>query len=141
MKICSKCKEEKEYTFFSKNRAMKDGYCNQCKVCERYSTIKSKFGISQEQYQYLLDKQGGKCAICDKTEIEEGRSLAVDHDHKTGEIFGLLCFFCNHRFIGRNRNPERYFRAALYLTKGTGWIVPSKKKKPRKRKAKKINND
>lgn len=63
--------------------------------------LKKNFGISLEYYYELLEKQGNVCAICKKPEtaIDMKRgvpfSLAVDHDHKTGNVRGLLCMKCN----------------------------------------------
>jgi hypothetical protein len=62
--------------------------------------LKTKFGITLEQYQEMFDAQGGVCAICGKPETSKSNTgddklLAVDHDHKTGEIRGLLCNKCN----------------------------------------------
>ena len=94
------------------------------------------YGINQEQYEEMLAEQGGSCAICGKTPEEEGRNLAVDHDHKTGEIFGILCSLCNKILVGRIREPAAFKRAAEYLEKGTGLFVPPKPKK-RKRRARK----
>lgn len=51
-------------------------------------------GVTPEQYQALLDEQGGVCAICGNP-CSTGKSLAIDHDHETDEIRGLLCFPCN----------------------------------------------
>ncbi len=99
------------------------------KIKARASHLKRAYGITTEQYDALLAKQNGCCAICGKHHTEFKKALSVDHDHKTGEIFGLLCTFDNHRFVGRVRDPNRYHRAAEYLTKGTGWFVPEKKKK------------
>jgi hypothetical protein len=57
----------------------------------RYSYhLKTKHGITLAQYQLLVREQDGKCAICGETDIN-GKRLAVDHDHKTGKIRGLLC--------------------------------------------------
>jgi hypothetical protein len=63
--------------------------------------IKKNGGIKKElnvlefsPYQYMLDKQGGVCAICKKV-CSTGKSLAIDHNHKTGEVRGLLCGKCN----------------------------------------------
>ncbi len=39
--------------------------------------------------------QDNKCAICKKTVEENKRNLAVDHNHITGKIRGLLCNTCN----------------------------------------------
>lgn len=49
--------------------------------------------ISDAEYDRLLNLQGGGCAICGAFPTE--RSLAVDHDHDTGRIRGLLCMRCN----------------------------------------------
>jgi DNA-directed RNA polymerase subunit RPC12/RpoP len=99
----------------------------------REYSLKQRYGITPAQYQELLDRQGGCCALCKKTEAEEGKSLAVDHNHKTGEIRGILCAYCNHRVIGRHVDPDLLRRMADYLDKGTGWFVPEKKRKKRKK--------
>lgn len=49
-----------------------------------------KYKLTKEDYEWLLDEQNGKCAICF---IET--NLVVDHDHKTGKVRGLLCGHCN----------------------------------------------
>jgi hypothetical protein len=54
-----------------------------------------KYGITLEEYQKLWDDQNGVCAICGNPEPKEGYMLAVDHDHITGKIRGLLCSRCN----------------------------------------------
>lgn len=58
--------------------------------------LKKFTGLSLEEYLTLLSRQKGKCAICG-TEAGNGRTkrLHVDHDHKTGQIRGLLCSNCN----------------------------------------------
>jgi hypothetical protein len=50
--------------------------------------------VTADEYAALLSQQHGRCAICRK-ECGTGRYLAVDHDHATGRIRGLLCFRCN----------------------------------------------
>lgn len=96
--------------------------------------LRFNYGISQEQYEELLAKQEGCCAICGKTPEEEGRNLAVDHDHSTGEIFGILCSVCNKILVGRIRAPTAFQRAAEYLKSGTGLFVPPKKKRKKRKK-------
>jgi len=75
------------------NRAERDRNC----------ILKSKYGIDLEQYNEMLLKQKGLCAICGLPSVDRNqwgmKSLAVDHNHVTGEIRGLLCSKCN-RAIG-----------------------------------------
>jgi hypothetical protein len=60
-----------------------------------------RFNITLEEYQVLFEAQGGVCKICNnpetakKNKSEELRMLAVDHDHNTGKVRGLLCARCN----------------------------------------------
>ena len=53
-----------------------------------------KFGITQEEYEEMLDRQNGVCAICGGVNAN-GRRLSVDHNHDTDEIRDLLCGPCN----------------------------------------------
>lgn len=99
--------------------------------------LKYTFGITGEQYDELLRKQDGNCAICGRHNLEFSRKLAVDHDHVTGEIRGALCEVCNRKVIGKHRGSEGaeiFRKAAAYLDRSsyTGWIVPPKKKKRKK---------
>lgn len=96
------------------------------------------YGIDLHQYRDLLAKQDGHCALCPKTAVSEGQALAVDHDHATGEVRGLLCRYCNHRVVGRHRDAELLRRVADYVERHTGWFVPKKKKKVKPR-AKRTN--
>jgi len=57
--------------------------------------LRKMFGITLEDYNRMYKSQDGKCAICGKEEPYEGYSLAVDHNHKTGNVRGLLCSKCN----------------------------------------------
>ena len=54
-----------------------------------------KSNISAKQRQDLHDLHNGLCDICHQPEVAPNKSLAVDHDHATGEIRGLLCNLCN----------------------------------------------
>src|SRR6185369_8650939 len=86
--------------------------------CQRfYNTerrIRIVFGMSWDDYEMLLACQDGRCAICGG---RPRRSLlAIDHDHKSGEIRGLLCSRCNHKLLGAaNDDPARLRKAADYL--------------------------
>lgn len=51
------------------------------------------YGLTPEDYQAMLERQGGLCAICFHT---NGRKiLSIDHDHRNGDVRGLLCDQCN----------------------------------------------
>jgi len=62
---------------------------------DRRKKLKARFGITLEQYDEMFNAQDGACKICKNPETIENRRLAVDHDHSTGKIRGLLCFKCN----------------------------------------------
>lgn len=107
---------------------------------------KRLYGITLAEYNEMLEAQKGSCAICGEPPKEHHRSLAVDHDHNTGEIFGLLCTPCNKNLIGRIRNPALFERAAEYLRNGSGKFVPEEfkkgqKKKRRAKRPRKVKND
>lgn len=152
-KVCSSCNVEKhvtEYYVDLKNSDNLSTYCKDCtknKSTDWYSVNKERsyqtnrknhlmktYGITLEQYDELLEKQNQCCAVCLKHEKEFKMKLAVDHNHKTGEIRGLLCTNCNHRLIGRHTDAERLRRMAAYIDQGTGWYVPPRKRKKRTKK-------
>ena len=60
--------------------------------------FRKKYGITLEERNLLLRSQNFLCAICGNPE-EMNRNLAVDHDHKTGRVRGLLCFICNAKVL------------------------------------------
>ena len=81
---------------------------------QRDSYLKAKYGIGVKEYRRMLNAQHGKCAVCKKPPKNKNRSMSVDHDHKTGEVRGLLCYFCNYKVIGRN-DPESIKKLVLYI--------------------------
>lgn len=75
------------------------------------------YRITEAEYDTILQFQGGVCAGCGQP--PRGIRLAVDHDHKTGRIRGLLCWLCN-RAIGILRdNAFAATRLGMYLTNPT----------------------
>lgn len=74
------------------------------------------YGMTQEQYDQLLEDQGGVCAIC-QNECPTGYALAIDHCHETKEIRGLLCGNCNNG-LGRFKDSTKLMKLAIeYLEK------------------------
>ena len=80
-----------------------EGGVSQCERCtiaregENYGrnrALKTAYGLTEKDYDSMLSKQGGVCAICGRMPTE-GHPLHVDHDHASGAIRGLLCKQCN----------------------------------------------
>jgi len=83
-------------------------------------------------YDRLLALQGGRCAICRCT--PRTRRLAVDHDHQSGYVRGLLCSAsegasCNKGLLGSAHDSvDILLSAVMYLVRppsGADGQVPS----------------
>lgn len=55
-----------------------------------FAHVQRTYGLSEAGYRALYKAQGGKCYICRRA-TGKGKNLAVDHNHMTGEVRGLLC--------------------------------------------------
>jgi len=116
MVVCKSCGQEKVREEFP---ALVYGKyrCRDCiAVVNRDNQVRRR-GQTPEEYQALFDKQAGQCAICGVREGHRscrGREcrLAIDHDHRTGAIRGLLCNNCN-RGLGRFKDSVDVLKAAL----------------------------
>lgn len=84
------------------------------KLIDKRADLKKHFGISKEQYDSMMLSQSGTCAICQNV-CPSGRELAVDHDHNTNKIRGLLCCNCNRGLGLFKDDMNRLFRAADYI--------------------------
>lgn len=78
------------------------------------NALKYQYGITLHQYNDMLSKQGGVCCICKKPRAD-GKRLAVDHNHTTGRVRGLLCDMCNRGLGYFSENTDRLRSAAEYL--------------------------
>jgi hypothetical protein len=87
----------------------------------REVNLMQKFGLTLEDYDLMLEEQNGVCAICgeEETSIRLGKTklLAVDHDHETGEVRGLLCARCNMAIGLLNEDIDILKSAIKYITK------------------------
>lgn len=76
--------------------------------------VQDTYGLGPGEYDRLYEFQAGCCWLCQRARGVTKR-LAVDHDHKTGEVRGLLCGPCN-KLLGHARDDCCFFyRAAAYL--------------------------
>ena len=98
-------KKKKEQQYYQENKEV---------IFDNY--LKRTYGTNLEHYNNLSEEQGGVCAICNQ-ECVSGRRLAVDHNHDTGEVRGLLCCMCNRGLGNLGDNIDRLRAAVLYLEK------------------------
>jgi hypothetical protein len=84
-------------------------------IQRRYG-LKHRHGITVEEYDALLKRQGGHCALCPAKPGEYGQNgrLHVDHCHETGKNRGLLCNRCNHAIERLDSNPDWGRKAEQY---------------------------
>lgn len=132
-KQCQMCDKTLPVENFHSNNKTNDGLTSRCRDClyecqksaiavklsenrEKYLEqrkgwhLKHTFGIGISEYKLLVSKQNGVCAICRGK--DKGRKLAIDHDHKTGQIRGLLCGRCNQG-IGHFLEDRLLMRRAI----------------------------
>lgn len=83
------------------------------RIRSRGLRLKRLFNISLEEYDKILNFQNSTCAICGLP--PKTGNLAVDHDHKTGLVRGLLCMWCNRSIAIFRDNTEKLKNAAKYL--------------------------
>ena len=80
----------------------------------RNDRLQRQYSITEEVYNAIYTKQQGRCSICNCHQYYQ--RLAVDHDHKTGMVRGLLCTNCN-------RGLGRFFDSAIRLTAAAAYIT------------------
>ena len=83
------------------------------KVRSRRTEHRAVVRAHRKFYDALLEFQGGGCAICGKPPNPERRH-ALDHDHKTMLLRGILCTVCNRRLTSR-LTADWLRKAADYL--------------------------
>jgi hypothetical protein len=98
-------------------------YCqgSRCKACASHASyaahIQKAYGITYEFYLAIYEAQGGRCYICRKKPAT--KRLAVDHNHETLEVRGLLCpgseYGCNTLLGYIRDNVDTARRIATYL--------------------------
>lgn len=137
MKICTKCGESKpldQFYVYSPENNLRRGSCATChskrarewiaanperaRATSRRRLLREKYGLNTEQYDALLEAQGGCCACCGSTEPrgKGEQTFAVDHDHETGQLRGILCHPCNRAIGLLGDTAEGVRKALLYLT-------------------------
>ena len=134
-KVCNRCGEEKYLGDFylHKGKRTPEGYRNpSCKAClnkssmswaknnpdkvavhRRKRNLKTKYGISVEEYDQMFKQQNGVCFICSSPPTH--RRLNVDHNHTTGQVRKLLCDKCNMALGLLEEDTNRLEKVRRYL--------------------------
>ena len=124
MKRCPHCERNLSKAEFRvrTGRNILESWCNSCnnEASKKWHNANKdhvaaywrmkKYGLSETDYQTMLERQENLCAICGRA--ENGKALAVDHDHDTGEIRGLLCAYCNVRLGWFDKHQEKILNYA-----------------------------
>lgn len=88
-----------------------------CRICTSLNSQRRLYSMSVETQKALWSNENTACSICGAVQRVSG--LAVDHDHKSGEVRGLLCgkggASCNEVIGYWHDDPKRFVRAAKYL--------------------------
>lgn len=144
-KTCTLCKVDKPASSYSPRGNVRDGLQSQCRSCRNATSMawrknnlelcrarrranyaanphrqlgasrKWRFGVTEDEYNEILMFQNGVCAIC-KEKCREGKALAIDHNHATNYVRGLLCRQCNTALGMLREDPAIVKRAENYLT-------------------------
>lgn len=77
----------------------------------RNYNLQRNYGISTEEYDQMYEQQQGLCLICNRR-----RTLVVDHNHKTGEVRGLLCSGCNTGIAQFEHDISLFDKAKEYVS-------------------------
>jgi hypothetical protein len=106
-----KKEEQRKYRSLHKEEVKK-------RAKERYKNNRhylAKYGITLEEYNRLLIAQNNECKICHKHISQSKYAFAVDHDHNTGIVRGLLCRQCNAALGLFGEDTNILLSAIIYL--------------------------
>lgn len=97
--------------------------CLKCRTESREQgrnySLQMKYGLTREEYNEMLERQGGGCAICaSKTPGSKRHFFCVDHCHDTGLVRGLLCCSCNMALAQVGDTLEGVMRFVSYIKTG-----------------------
>ena len=109
--------KEKIKAYREKNKEKIRAYTEKYKEKHYANQLKRLYGLELHEYNLMFTEQKGKCACCGSHQNELTKKFAVDHDHDTGLIRGLLCSNCNTAIGRLGDNIEGLMKALNYLEK------------------------
>lgn len=132
MRYCPRCEQTKDIALFMMPSGM-HCYCKPCRNAHqrnRYSVeagirrnLLRLYGLTREEYERLIQAQGGVCACCGEPEtVINGKTgkvqrLSVDHHHASGQVRKLLCNACNNIVGYMENDVSRVEKCLAYLKK------------------------
>lgn len=134
VKKCPKCGLVKSFNYFHKSSSRYGGVADYCKSCKRDleitkhrgRSLKNLYGMTEVDYDNMLERCGHKCEICGKPHKKEKmKCLHIDHCHKTGKVRGLLCNSCNRGMGWLGDDKSRLQKAINYLNEKQPGQSPS----------------
>jgi len=119
-RICLTCGEWKPWERFSIDPCRSRGKTSNCIDCAYWRTIKTLYGITHDEWDWLFASRDGKCSLCGEPDTVR---LNIDHGHTchpTGRacrkyIRGMLCRVCNRMLGHIEAKPALRARFADYL--------------------------
>lgn len=118
--ICAGCSQEAVARRTGKfptlcDLCMREKHAKQMLADRRRKGLWESYKMTLDEYQAMYDEQNGLCLICNqqtKGRGEQKNTLAVDHNHTTGKIRGLLCSHCNTG-LGLFRDNKKLLQQAI----------------------------
>jgi hypothetical protein len=113
--LCKQCRATQERARYRRDRDrllqdMRSDPRRRRRVRRR--SLERKYGLDEVGLAALRTRQHGLCLVC-----ALARPLVVDHDHRTGEVRGLLCSTCNLA-IGELGDHAPHLRSAADYLRG-----------------------
>ena len=114
-KTCARCWRFRERKFFLDKEGVEIALCGNCQKASSNQRM-ARFGVTAEHVEEMLVAQDWKCDIC-RAPIDEMKNQAVDHDHRTHRVRGMLCRKCNIGLGHFRDDPDFLESAAKYIRK------------------------
>jgi len=105
---------------YTTKRGKTYGFCRACRAVRREGhrewhrdyMLMRRYQLTRQERSDILVSQDGLCAIC-----YTRPAIAVDHDHETGKVRGMLCKGCNTAIGVIGDTPEALENVLEYLTR------------------------
>lgn len=110
---CKECARRIDSEKKKQSRAANDDYAQRRRAYLRAHHAKKKYGMTHEE---AFERFGHRCMVCNSADDGGSRdNLAIDHDHESGEVRGVLCIRCNQGIGFFYDDPALLRAAAAYL--------------------------